>query len=136
MGSSLNRLLVPHPDGQEALIAKCIPKDIARWQPHGWHEVVSERRLLACREAHYVHGRVPAVLFARLGIHYGLAEPFMAMAPDYPSGGLCSRGSKLLGMGGFDRWCGFRQCRSRVGGIGTGTRANGKGAHPNYGSNG
>lgn len=65
MGSSANRLLVVRDSyGKEALIARCIPKDIARWQPHGRHEVVFERGLLACREAHYVHGRVPAVLFA------------------------------------------------------------------------
>jgi len=51
-------------DGEEALIEKCIPKNIARRQLNWRNEVVFERGLFASSEAHDVRGRVPAVLFA------------------------------------------------------------------------
>jgi hypothetical protein len=93
LGSSFSRLLiVSNPDGNEALIAKWIPQDIARWGPVGRHEMVPERGLPTRRETDHVHRRVQAVLFERLGIRRGLAEPPVAVAPDCPGGGACSYG--------------------------------------------
>jgi hypothetical protein len=122
-------------DGGEALIGECIPQNIARRQLNWWHEVVSERGLLARREARNVRRRVPAVLFARLGIHNGLAQPFVAVAPDHTRGAACSSGSFLLAVGEFHRWGDFRQHGSRVGGVGIGAGTDGQVAHPYNGGN-
>jgi hypothetical protein len=56
LASALDRQLVFHTLGGEALIEECIPQNIAGWQLDWRHEVVSERGLFACREAHDVRG--------------------------------------------------------------------------------
>src|SRR5579864_9491092 len=83
-------------DHGEALSAKRVPQNIARWQPDRRDEVVFDRGLFACRETRDVRSRVSAVLFARPRIHCGLAKPHVAAAADHSRRAAWSAGCRAV----------------------------------------
>src|SRR5262249_6186251 len=90
LGSLFSLHLVFRGSGSgEALIENRFPQNIACPQHHRRYQVVSDGGLLTGREAYAVRAGVPALLLARLGIHRGLAQPFVAVALAHARGGAC-----------------------------------------------